>query len=75
VVKGLELRIGNGKELGKERNRWRQVVVAAMGLNGIQNAIPKRNKKMVIKQWHTLPHDISDNELHLFSKTLTVHNK
>jgi len=32
VVKDLELRIENGKELGKEINRWRQVVVAGNGL-------------------------------------------
>lgn len=36
VDKDLEkLGIENGVELTKERNRWRQVVVAAMGLSGL----------------------------------------
>lgn len=30
-----ELGIENGAELAKERDQWRQVVVAAMGLNGL----------------------------------------
>jgi len=36
VVKDLrELGIEDGKELARDRDRWRQVVVAAMGLNGL----------------------------------------
>jgi hypothetical protein len=30
-----ELGIENGAELAKERDQWRQVVVAAIGLNGL----------------------------------------
>ena len=36
VVKNLrELGIEDGEELARDRDRWRQVVVAAMGLNGL----------------------------------------
>jgi hypothetical protein len=36
VVKDLrELGIEDGEELERDRDKWRQVVVAAMGLNGL----------------------------------------
>jgi hypothetical protein len=37
-----ELRIENEEELVKDRNQWRQVVFAAMGLNYLQNTLKKK---------------------------------